>query len=86
MPEHALQQKDTKKCSALPSAGRFVSSFRQRKYRKKNKEDFDGRDIHNDEIREDAQEEDSTNGEYDLDSSISFEDDTESTSSQEDGR
>ena len=48
-------------------------------------EDLDGKDIQNDEMSEDAQEEeDSTNDEYDQDSSISFENDTESTSSQED--
>ena len=50
----------------------------------KNKEDLDGKDIHNDEMSEGAQEEDNTNDEYDQDGSISFEDDPESTTSQED--
>ena len=55
----------------------------KRKYNKKHEEDSDGKDIQNDEMSEDAREEDSTNDEYDLDSSISFENDTESTSTKE---
>ena len=83
MPEHGLQPENTKKCTALPSAECFVSSFRQRK--RKNKEDLDGTDIQNEEMNEDTQEEeDSTNDEYDQDSSISFEDDADGTTSQED--
>ena len=34
----------------------------KRKYKQKNKEDLDGKDIQNDEMSEDTQEEDSTNG------------------------
>ena len=51
---------------------------------KKNKQKIGGKDIRDDEISEDTQEEDSTNGEYDQDSSISFEDDEGSTAGQED--
>ena len=65
VPEHGLQQKNTKQCSAQPSAECFVSSFRQK-----------------DEMCEET-EKDSTNDEYDQDSSISIENDIESTSSQE---
>ena len=42
------------------------------------------KDIRDDEKSEDTQEEDSTQDEYDQDSSISFDDDADSTSSQED--
>ena len=62
---------------------RLITQMR-RKNEKKNKEDFDGNDVKNEEVSEDAQEEDSTNAEYYQYSSISFEDDAKSTSSQED--
>ena len=53
--------------------------------RRKNKEHLDGKDTHSEEMSEDTHEEDGTNDEYDQDSSISFEHDADSTSSQEDG-
>ena len=55
----------------------------KRKYKKKNKGDLDGKDIRNDGMSEGTEEEDSTNDEYDEDSSISVENDPGSTSSQE---
>ena len=58
---------------------------KKRKILKKNKEDSDRKDIQSGEMSEDAQEEDSTNDEYDQDSSVSFEDDADNISSQEGG-
>ena len=82
------QQKNTKKCSALPSAECFVSSFRRRENStikiKETLEEKTFEIIRDDEMTEDTQEEDSTNGEYDEDSSISLEYDADSTASQED--
>ena len=65
--------REHEKCSALPRGECFVSSRVRWK-----------RHFKNYEMSEDAQPEDSTNDEYDQDSSISFKDVTESTSSQED--
>ena len=84
MLEHELQQKSTKKFFAVISAECFVSSFRQREFTNKDKEDFKGKDIRHVEMSEDTQQEDSTNNESDQDSSVTFEDDADSTSSQED--
>ena len=46
--------------------------IQREEYKNKNKEDSDGQDIQHDEMSEDAREEDSTNDEYDQDSSISL--------------
>ena len=72
MPEHGLQRKNTKKCSALPVAECIVSSFQKIK-------EFEGKDIRDDEMSEDIQDEDSANDDDDQDSSISFDADEDST-------
>ena len=56
----------------------------KRKTKKKNKNDLDRKDIKNHEMSEDSWEEDNTHDKHDRDSSISFDDDKESTPSQED--
>ena len=71
-------QKNTKIRSVHCSAECFVSTKI-----KNNIKDPGGIEIQDDEMIENGQEEDSTNDECDQDSRISFEIDTESTSSQE---
>ena len=55
---------------------------KKQKYKNINKKELGGKDIQDDEMSESTKE-DSTNEEYDQDSSISFDNDTESTASQE---
>ena len=75
-------KKQTKKCSAL-HAECFESSSRQKE--KKNKKETVGKDIRDDEISEETQEENNTHYECDQDSSVSFDDDDEEcTTSHED--
>ena len=67
VPERGLQQKNTKNAAeCFDSWSRQIENTQdQKKNRRK--------DIRDDEIREDTQEEHSTNDEYDQDSCISFE-------------
>ena len=58
-------------------------SDKEKIQRERQKKDSGGKDIQDDERSEYTKEEDSINDEYDQDGSISFENDTESTSSQE---
>ena len=82
VPEHGLQQTNTKKMLRTTQRKFSDSSSRQKK-KLQNKKGL-GKTFVTTKKSKHTQEEDSTHDEYDQDSSISFDDDEDSTASQED--